>query len=140
MSLSRHLTAATLALGASAGLAQASITQGEWFVLAIDGQPFRAEASFAIDADAKVTGRAPCNRYFGESKAALPALQLDALGVTRMACPEMAAESLYLGALAEMTTAALQGEHLVLSNAVGRRIELVRDPGNKALTCQTCAQ
>lgn len=115
------------------------IAAGEWQVLALDGSPFPAEATFSLDPDGKVSGKAPCNRYFGQTRARLPALDLGALAATEMACPALADEALFLQALAAMTTATLQEGHLILTGADGRSIELVRDRSAGATACLTCA-
>ncbi|MBE2276878.1 MAG: META domain-containing protein [Rhodobacteraceae bacterium] len=114
------------------------IASGEWFLLALDGTRFSAEASLAFDAAGGVHGKAPCNRYSGPNGATLPAVDLSRLASTRMACPALAEENLYLQALAVMTAAELRDGHLLLTGPDGRRAEFVRDPGDKALVCLTC--
>ncbi len=132
----------TAALAMTACLARTAcaeeIAGGEWFLLALDGTRFPAEASLAFDADGGVHGKAPCNRYSGQNGATLPALDLSRLASTRMFCPAAAEENLYLTALAVMTEAELRDGHLLLTGPDGRRAEFVRDPGDKALTCLTC--
>lgn len=119
-----------------------SITAGEWQVLAVDGRPFAAAARLALDPAGGISGKAPCNRYFGRNGAVLPALALGGMATTRMACDAMAAEDLYLGALSAMTSAALREGHLILTGpgtgSGGRSIELVRNAADPALTCLTC--
>ena len=46
-------------------MADETITTGEWLLIAQDGVRTSYEATFVIDAEGKVTGKAPCNRYFG---------------------------------------------------------------------------
>jgi heat shock protein HslJ/uncharacterized protein YecT (DUF1311 family) len=71
----------------------ATTLQGpEWWVTEIDGKALAAgvEASFAIDAEGRVSGRGGCNRYFGSAEIAGDRLDIGELGSTRMACPEPA--------------------------------------------------
>lgn len=115
-----------------------TIATGEWQIIAQDGVRVAYEASFAIDPDGKVTGRAPCNRYFGQNQAALPALSLGALGATRMFCDRQADEDAYLRMLGAMTAAGIRGESLVMTGPDDSSLEFARDPGSKSLICETC--
>ncbi len=137
--MKKTLTLAAISALLALPLHAEEIAAGEWQVLAVDGALFAAEATFSITPDGQVAGKAPCNRYFGQSKADLPALQLDAIGATRMACDAMAAEDQFLTALSSMTGAELREDHLVLTGPEGRSIELVRDRDDKAAVCLTCA-
>lgn len=119
------------------GPALADIASGEWQLLALDGQRVGYEASFAIDAEGRVSGQAPCNRWFGQNQASLPALSLGALGATRMYCERMDDETAFLAALGVMTSAEQIGENLIL-HGEGRSMEFSRDPGSKASICVSC--
>ncbi|VDC33067.1 META domain-containing protein [Pseudogemmobacter humi] len=126
-----------LALIPGAALADETIASGEWQLLALDGQRVNYEASFAIDAAGSVSGKAPCNNWFGQNQASLPALGLGTLGSTRMYCDRMAEEERFLSTLGVMTSAERIGENLVLRGA-GRSMEFSRDPGSKASICVSC--
>lgn len=132
------------ALTVAAGLFAAStamsedIASGEWHLLALNGAPTPSATSFAIDAAGAVSGKAPCNRYFGQNQAKLPALSLPNLAMTRMACPEMGAEDQIVQAIGAATSAELRQDHLILTGP-SVSLEFVRDPGDKALICLTCA-
>lgn len=127
----------TLALSLSAGAAMAdpNITDHEWQLLKLDGTLVNFTASFAIDPAGRVTGKAPCNRYFGNNQQSLPLLSLDALGSTRMACPDLAAEDSYLKALTAVTTAQIEDGCLALRDDDAVRMVFVRDPQADAPTC-----
>ncbi|MFE3836496.1 META domain-containing protein [Pseudogemmobacter sonorensis] len=118
-------------------MADDRIASGEWQLLAIDGVPVRAEATFALEPEGRVSGRAACNRYFGTNGAELPRLSLGALGSTRMFCDDQAEEDAYLTALSAMEVAEIREGHLIMAGG-DRVLEFVRDRGEKGLVCQTC--
>lgn len=119
------------------GPALADIASGEWLLIALDGRRVGYEASFAIDAEGRVSGQAPCNRWFGQNQASLPALSLGALGATRLYCERMDEETAFLAALGVMTAAEQNGENLILRGE-SRSMEFSRDPGSKAAICVSC--
>ena len=134
----KRLLIAALALSACVGPALSDdITTGEWQLIALEGQPVTWTASLALTADGKVSGQAPCNRYFGTNGATLPDLSLGALGATKMACPDLAAEAVFFEALGAMTRAELDQGHLFLIGPEGRVMEFVRDrtAGEPCLSC-----
>lgn len=134
----RLFLALPLILTAGAAMADETITTGEWLLIAQDGVRTSYEASFAIDAEGKVTGKAPCNRYFGQNQATLPALSLGALGATRMFCDRQADEDSYMRSLSAVTASEIRGETLVLTGPDDASLEFARDPGSKSLICDTC--
>ncbi|NPD17337.1 META domain-containing protein [Xinfangfangia sp. D13-10-4-6] len=131
------ILAAGVAMAASETTAE-TIDSGEWQLIAQDGVRVSYQASFAIDAEGMITGKAPCNRYFGPNGATLPALLLNSIASTRMYCDRMADESSYLSSLALMTASEIRGETLVLTGPDDRSLEFARDPGSKSLICDTC--
>lgn len=107
----------------------------EWRLIAIDGQPFTAEATLAFGADGAIAGRAPCNRWFGTNKATLPALDMSGIGATKMACDRLAEEDLFFAALALMTgSETTAAGTLVLRSADGSRVMEFAP----AFPCTTC--
>ncbi|MCB6178723.1 META domain-containing protein [Rhodobacter sp. Har01] len=110
----------------------------EWILLAIDGTSVTSPATLTLGDDGQVSGQAPCNRYFGTNTATLPALALEAIGATRMACPELDAEADYLTALQGVTAAEVQEGHLILTGADGRKIEFYRADTEDAPLCLSC--
>lgn len=122
-----------------AAMAQAEITSGQWQLLAVDGKRMQAEASFSIDSDGKITGRAACNRFFGQNEAELPKLSLPNLGATRMMCDRMAEEDALFQTLSVVDRAELREGHLLLLGPQGRVVEWVRDRDDKGLYCLTCS-
>lgn len=94
-------------------------TRQTWQLSEIDGASFSARATLLIEAEGKVVGQAPCNRYLGQIEGSYPIFKLGRITTTKMACPELAAEALFLGALQTMTRAKLSDTTLLLSNASG---------------------
>lgn len=88
----------------------------------IDGAPFAARATLDLSTPGRVTGQAPCNRYFADQSAPYPWFALGPIGATRMACPDLPAETTYLNSLSDMTFAEAQGQILILSNEAGREM------------------
>ena len=93
----------------SAGGRQIPIVAGTQITLTIEGQ--------------SVGGRSACNQYFGELTLIDGVVRIGGLGGTEMGCdePVMASEAAYLGALAAVTGARMDGEALVL---LGPDVEL----------------
>ena len=128
----RSLAIAALALliaGCSLfpGLANAAL-DGEWQLQAGTNQgaaiPIPAGSRITLTIDGgDVGGISACNHYGGTLEINGTTIKISALSMTEMACQEdvMAAEAAYLAALPRVTTAARQGDSLVLS---GPQVEL----------------
>ncbi len=93
-----------------------------WQLHEIDGQPFEARATLSFPEEGKLSGDAPCNHYFGAQTAPYPWFKAENVGATRRACPDLAAETVYLAALSEMSLAEVAGDTLILSNDAGREM------------------
>lgn len=101
-----------------------------WRLAAIDGLSFAGRATLDLTEDGRISGQAPCNRYFGANQSTLPAFNPGALASTKMACPDLALEDAFLDALSAMTSATLgKDDILMLSGAGGRTMAFSRDPG-----------
>lgn len=88
----------------------------------IDGAAFAARATIRFPEEGRIEGEAPCNTYSGPQSAPYPWFSTGPLRVTRMACPDLQAETVFFAALSEMTLAEVQGDILILSNEVGREM------------------
>lgn len=88
-------------------------------LVSIDGTavPYRATLQFAQTGE--ISGQAPCNRYSAAQSATLPAIRIEAIAATRMACPDLPAETQFFDALQSVTLAEVSGQTLVLSGPVG---------------------
>ncbi|WP_157791910.1 META domain-containing protein [Pseudorhodobacter sp. MZDSW-24AT] len=105
----------------------ADYTAIEWKLVAIDGQPFLAEARIDLATPGEVTGQGPCNRFSGRYDGTLPDFRPGALVSTRMACADLAAESAMFAALEGMTRAEVTGPTtLLLTGPKGGSMEFVR--------------
>jgi heat shock protein HslJ len=136
----RHLLALALTLIPAMATAQ-DMTGTDWQLLAIDGAVVGAEvtATFRIEADGTIHGKAPCNSYGSRNSATLPALSLAGIRATRMACARLKEEQLFFDRLSAMTSVAIEGtENLILTGPDGRSLEFVRDRMNGQARCLTC--
>lgn len=109
---------------------------GEWTLVGLDGSRPSAAATIVFATDGTVSGKAPCNRYFGSYGGDLPEIALSPLGATKMACEALEAESAYFAALQAVTHAEVADEHLFLIGPEGRVLEFARDPDDQS--CITC--
>lgn len=101
------------------GVTEAEVAR-DWALVAVDGVAMRG--TLDLRDPGRAAGQAPCNRWFGTRTGVLPAFALTGLGATRMACPDLAAETAYLAALAKVDAAELAGDRLVLTGP-GTRLE-----------------
>jgi len=79
-------------------------------------------ATIAFPQEGHVTGRAACNSYFAAQTLPYPWFNVDAIGASRMACPDLEAEVLFFEALRAMTLAEVTDAVLILSNEDGRQM------------------
>ncbi|MEM8773603.1 MAG: META domain-containing protein [Pseudomonadota bacterium] len=91
----------------------------EWHLAEISGQPFDAEAILQFPEEGKITGSAPCNKFYGKQVQPYPWFQAEAIASTRRACPDLDAETAFFSAIAAMTLAEVVGDTLILSNTEG---------------------
>lgn len=133
----RYVFAVLLAVIPALAGAQ-SYTGTTWRLLAIDGTLVEARSTLRIDVDNVLAGAAPCNRWQAMNGQPLPALQLGAIRSTRMACDQMAAETVFFNALALMTTVEQVGESLILTGPDSKTMEFVPDAADPAPACTTC--
>lgn len=110
---------------------------GEWHLIAVGGEAVDWTASIAFAADGTVSGQAPCNRWFGTNAVPLPGVQIDGIGATKMACPDLAAEAAWFETLGQVRQAEVDQGHLFLIGREGLVVEFVADPaaGEPCLSC-----
>ena len=84
----------------------------------IPASAIEAEAdAFTLEfnaADTMVAGRTNCNRFFGKYALSGQSLKFENLGMTRMACPDMAYEDAFVKMLSEVDRYAVAGQELKL--------------------------
>lgn len=78
-----------------------------WALVSVDAVAVDYAATLDLDQPGRISGQAPCNRYFAQVEGDLPAFRPVALGATKMACDGLAAESAYFALLAVVETAEL---------------------------------
>jgi len=93
-----------------------------WVLSEVDGAPFSQRATMSFPEAGKIAGKAPCNSYAGAMTAPYPWFEAEKLAVTRMACPDLQAETAFFDALSAMTLSEVSGDTLILSNDVGREM------------------
>ena len=127
---------AALALAACVppALSEDEIAGVDWHLVGLEGQSVDWTASLRIDGD-KLSGKAPCNSWFAKTSATLPEVSIGPIGATRMACPDLAAETVFFEALSAMQRAELDQGHLYLIGPEGRIMEFATDPKEPCLSC-----
>ncbi|WP_428926667.1 META domain-containing protein [Marinibacterium sp. SX1] len=121
--------ALALALGATAAPAQEAAPADPyadrdttWVLVMLDTVPFEATATLRFPQDGQVAGKAVCNNYSGPQDGDFPEFRTGVLMATRMACPDMAQEQVFLDALADMRLAARKDGMLILSDGGDRQM------------------
>ncbi|KEJ91010.1 META domain-containing protein [Sulfitobacter donghicola] len=90
-----------------------------WTLKELNGASFPATATLTFPKAGEIAGQGPCNRYFGALSAPYPWFKAGPIGSTRMACPNLPAETAFLKALEAATISEVAGDTLVLSNTDG---------------------
>lgn len=93
-----------------------------WTLKELDGVAFVQTATLTFPEPGKITGTAPCNSFSGRMTAPYPWFETGPLATTRMACPEMSAETQFFAALSDMTLSEVSGDTMILSNDAGREM------------------
>ena len=93
-----------------------------WQLTEIDGAAFGATATVTFPEPGKIAGKAPCNSYTGKMDTPYPWFETGALAATRMACPDLEAETAFLTALGEMSQSEVSGDTMILTNETGREM------------------
>lgn len=88
---------------------------GDYQLIGIEGSKITGTATIRLEPDGAISGKGPCNRFFGPNRAELPALLYENLGMTRMACLTDTGETEFMAALAAVRHAKFVGEELVMS-------------------------
>lgn len=91
-----------------------------WTLTELDGGAFTARATMTFPKPGKISGQAACNSYQGTMDTPYPWFDAQQIVTTRMACPDLAAETAFLAALADMTQSEVSGDTMILTNESGR--------------------
>lgn len=117
--------AAPIAAEAPPDLAQ------EWQLVPLSDTAPVVQATLDLRDPGRAGGRAPCNRWFATATLGTPAasgvvaLQFGAIGATRMACDDLAAEQQFFAALARVTAAQIADGSLILTSPAGPLLKFV---------------
>ena len=90
-----------------------------WQLVEINGDEFRATATLEFGRNGRVTGQGPCNTFSATQTVPYPWFELDQIASTKMACADLAAETIYFETLNAMTLSEVSGAILLLSNDEG---------------------
>lgn len=93
-----------------------------WALVELDGSAFTAQATLTFPEPGKIAGKAPCNSYHGKMDAPYPWFDAEQVATTRMACPDLKAETAFLAALSEMSLSEVSGDTMILTNDAGREM------------------
>jgi putative lipoprotein len=120
---------ASVKSGAAAGSTVAAALVGPtWRLTALEGQAVLAgsKVTALFTSDARVSGSAGCNGYFGRAEAASGQLSVGPLGSTLMACANdvLSQETRYLAALQAASSYTRSGDELRLGRT-GSDVSLV---------------
>lgn len=114
------LACLAVALSSSTALADGTpasvdFTTRDWMLVTIDGVAPTAQVTLNLGQPGKVSGQAPCNRFFGPVESDGMAIRFGGLGATMMACEYLDEEHAFLTALGGVDMAMRDGDTLTLS-------------------------
>lgn len=97
---------------------------GSYTLVALNGRPVGGPITLDFEPGSRLSGSAPCNRYFGPYSAASDSSFGTQIGATRRACPQLQLEGEYFEALgrAVQFQAGPNAERLGLFDAAGREV------------------
>ncbi|GHA56782.1 hypothetical protein GCM10008927_23250 [Amylibacter ulvae] len=105
-------------------------TDGTWLLQRLEGNPVGAEITLEFPEKGRVIGKAPCNHYFADQIAPLPWINIETIGATRRACPQLELESQYFQALTQATSVEVKGDILIMESEGGVVLEYKRLPAS----------
>ncbi|MEO1703933.1 MAG: META domain-containing protein [Pseudomonadota bacterium] len=94
-------------------------TERTWALVSLDGVPWSERATLTFPEAGQVAGAAPCNRFTASQSAPYPWIEIGPIAATRLACPALEAEGIYLTMLGEMAVAEVVGDVLRLTREDG---------------------
>lgn len=100
----------------------------EWVLASVDGTAVDYTATLSLAEQGRITGQAPCNRYFADLTRQGTAFKLGMIGATRLACLQIKGEAEYFQALQAIDSVSETTGQLTLS---GGGHQMVFVPGEK---------
>ncbi|MES2432562.1 MAG: META domain-containing protein [Pseudomonadota bacterium] len=99
----------------------------DWVLASVDGTAVEYTATLSLGQPGRLTGQAPCNRYFADVTRDGAAFKLGVIGATRMACLQIKGEAAFFQTLQGVETAEETSAQLVLTGA-GHQMVFVPAP------------
>lgn len=90
-----------------------------WVLQTMSETPVKPRVTIEFQEAGRISGQAPCNRYFASQTAPLPWFKIKNIGATKMACPNLDLEARYFGYLEKMTLVEIKGDTLILQSERG---------------------
>jgi heat shock protein HslJ len=97
-------------------------TTDVWVLSEMNKAPVNRRITIAFPKEGRISGQAPCNKYFGSQTVPMPWFEIKGLGSTKMACPELTLETQYFDLLQKMATAEVAGNTLILQSDDGNQM------------------
>lgn len=110
----KHVWMAALMLAACVETGKANT---EWVLASVDGAAVDYTATLSFAETGRITGQAPCNRYFADVTRQGDSFKLGMIGATRMACLQIKGEAAYFQTLQGVDTLIESPARLTLSGA-----------------------
>ena len=102
-----------------------------WQLTQLNGAPFTDMAYLEFPEIGRIEGQAPCNRFFGEMWSTYPWFKPEDIATTRMACPALKSEAIFLQTLGRMTLAEITDNWLLLTSDDGQSMGFIpAQPGD----------
>jgi len=122
----------TLALSLSACLKDETISgqissADVWVLQSLNNTPVSSRITLSFPQKGRIAGQAPCNQYAGKQSAPLPWFEVAAIASSKMACNNLALESLYFKTLAKMTLIEQRETSLLLTNDSGGSLQFNKE-------------
>ena len=102
-----------------------SVVGPVWVVQTLDGTTFPAAATLGFSPDGRVSGKAPCNRYFGAVEITGSVMTIGPLASTKMARKNLSDDYSYLAALGSMNQLRMDSDRLILTGPTGSEMVFV---------------
>ena len=90
-----------------------------WTLTEIGGVQFSERATLIFGEDGQVSGQAPCNRFTFTNTLPYPWFETGPVAATKMACPNLEAESTFFANLSAMTQVVIADGKMVMANDDG---------------------
>ncbi len=90
-----------------------------WTLVELDGAQFAQRATLVFGEDGQVSGQAPCNGFTFTNGVPYPWFETGPIAATKMACPNLEAETTFFATLSAMTRVVIAEGRMVMANDEG---------------------